>query len=174
MVMRILWLLPILLTSFDPRPEGHNPAFWATHAGEIAFEGDDHGVAALKLLGRLPLVDGACKPFHPAGYADYVAWLRRADRDNLAYDVSTEFATAMLNLQHQYRFPSERVVALGTLAGGDTGMASLGSLVTETEIELAEHPCTMRGNPARGYQEALREALGGANRGDGLGAVAGR
>lgn len=133
--------------------------FWSNKNGEKQFNvGTD-----LTLMKELNLVDGAGKAFDPANYAKFRTWLLSASATNMAYMLSAQLAAMELNVLNGNVNGGSLIYAPGTTSANKLGFATVNAVMAEANTELGLHPLVLSGNPSRGYQEALKNALDKAN-----------
>ncbi len=151
---------------------GRTPAFWAGQDGQAAFESDDGGAAALQMLVALELREALGAAFDPGTYADSRAWLLAGDAsDNMAYVLSVQLSAAELSVWAGLLPTNVLVHAPGTASADADGVAMLQDVLDEANAELGAHGYVPEGDPARAYQQDLKNAIQAVN--DNTGSVVG-
>jgi hypothetical protein len=128
--------------------DGHGIGYWC-HGGLGLVT--NHLLAAL-----LGLVDDSGHYVAPATNSALASWLQSARATNMAYMLSAQFAAMSLNVSVGY-------VDLDMHVNSSLGVITIRELLMRSLATLLLHPYTRAGSPWRSQQEALKNALDGAN-----------
>ena len=148
-----------------PGPSGFNPipytlGFWANRGIRLGLVTS----VDLDFLSGKNLVDEDGNDFDPATTDELRAWLLGGSATNMAYMLSVQLATMILNDINSGRDSTQQAIyAPGTNSANADGFAVLRDVIIEANVELGLHPITLAGDPNRDYQEALKDALDNAN-----------
>ena len=127
--------------------------FWSNKNGQALV-----GPTDLAMLVALNLRNANGTDFNPATYAQLKTWLLNGTAVNMAYMLSVQLAAMELNVFNG------KVSGGALIYGGPTlGFVTINALMTAADAELALHGSTPAGSAFRSYQEALKNALDGAN-----------
>jgi hypothetical protein len=137
--------------------------FWSNKNGKRIFEGKDKGKASLALLSGLNLRNEKGSAFDPASYTEFREWLLGANAKNMAYMLSAQLAAMELNVAYGKVDGNSLIYAPGTESANALGFATASAVMAEANAELGVHGTAFSGDPWRGYQEALKDALDNAN-----------
>jgi hypothetical protein len=143
---------------------GHTLGFWSNKNGQATMNDGASMCPELSLLNGLYLRNGAGTRMNFA--CDYTAfrnWLLSATATNMAYMLSAQLAAMELNVEAGFVNGSALVYAPGTNSANGLGFATVSALMSEANTELTAHGTALAGDPWRGYQEALKNALDKAN-----------
>lgn len=140
---------------------GMTLGFWSNKNGQKLFGADD---LALMVALNLRKADGT--HFNPGGYSSFRTWLLDANAQNMANMLSAQLAAMELNVLNG-KVSGGAIIyapAVGiTSPGLVTGFLTINDLMTAANTELGLHGLVLAGDPARAYQEALKNALDDAN-----------
>lgn len=131
--------------------------FWSNKNGEKLGKDD------LPLLQGLNLVEADGSAFDPTNYKEVRSWLKEANAVNMAYMLSAQLAAMELNVANGKVDGDALIYAPGTESANGLGFATVSDVMEEANEALGEHPTAYSGDPWRGYQEALKDALDNAN-----------
>ncbi len=138
---------------------GLAPGFWSSKNGEKLTGSDD-----IAMLKALYLKDARGRDFDPARYSMLKTWLQGSEAsDNMAYKLSSQLAAMELNVFNGKVNGGALIYAPRTAGANAIGFAPVNTVMAEANAELRLHPLTRAGNQFRAYQEALKDALAGAN-----------
>lgn len=137
---------------------GRTLGFWSNRNGQRLIGNDD-----LVLLSGLNLRNSDGTNFDPANYATFRTWLLGGNATNMAYMLSVQLAAMELNVFNGFVSADALIYAPGTTSANALGFATVGDVMAEADAELGLNGLTLAGHDARGYQEALKNALDNAN-----------
>jgi hypothetical protein len=137
---------------------GMTRGFWQNKNGQALFGADD-----LALMVALNLRDQAGAHVNPGSYAAFKDWLKNANAQNMAYQLSAQLAAMALNVNNGKVDGNALIYAPGTTSANALGFATVNAVIAEANAELGLHGLTTDGSPFRDYQEALKDALDNAN-----------
>ncbi len=138
---------------------GLAPGFWGNKNGEKLTGSDD-----LTMLRYLYLKDARGRDFDPSKYSALKSWFQASDAsDNMAYKLSAHLAAMELNVYNGKVIGDALIYAQKTDGANAFGFTTVNTVMAEANAELRLHPLTRAGNQFRAYQEALKDALAGAN-----------
>jgi hypothetical protein len=141
---------------------GRTLGFWSNRNGQSVL----NGLGMSTILGQLSalnLVKADGSPFDPNSYTEFRNWILSANATNMAYMLSAQMTAMYLNVRAGFVSASALVYAPGTNSANAAGLATVGDLLSEANLELAAHPTAYDGDPWRSYQEALKNAFDWAN-----------
>jgi hypothetical protein len=138
--------------------------FWSNKNGQkLETSADFTSLNALWLRNA----DGSNKDFNQSTANNKTAlntWLLNATATNMAYMLSAQLAAMRLNVNHNFVSGAALVHTGGCgNTGFDGSFITINDLMAAANNELYLHPVTKDGNPARAYQECLKNALDDAN-----------
>ena len=132
--------------------------FWSNKNGQALVGADD-----LAMLTALNLRNANGTAFDPANAAALKTWLLNATATNMAYMLSAQLAAMELNVYNGFVSGTSLIYAPGTTSANGLGFATVNAVMAEADTELGLHGLVLSGDPNRGHQEALKNALDKAN-----------
>lgn len=156
-----LLVMPVVADDADP----YTVRDWSGSGGKDLIRETD-----LARLSALNLVDAGGLPFDPAAvpawHSPFTIWMLRADASsNMAYQLSVQLAAMDLNVNIRNVDGATSIYAPGTQSADQLGYTTIQAVMAEADTGLKLHPLTFSASPNREYQEALKNALEGANGG---------
>jgi hypothetical protein len=141
---------------------GHTLGYWSNKNGQATLT--TYGMpSALSALSGLNLVNGSGVAFNPETYTPFRTWLLNATATNMAYMLSAQLAAMKLNVLTEFVDADALVYAPGVPGTNTAGFISIDDLITAADASLASDGYTPAGDPNRGLQETIKNALDDAN-----------
>lgn len=134
--------------------------YWSNKNGQASFGNIPNGLA---MLTALNLRNGAGANFDPANYKQLHDWLLNGTAVNMAYMLSVQMTAMTLNVASGGVNGARLIYAPGTNSANQFGYSSVNDILSEANASLGANGSTPDGSPARGYQEALKNALDAGN-----------
>lgn len=132
------------------RSGGKTPGYWSNRNGEATMNDGGTMAPELQLLRDLNLRTAGGANFDPTTYTQFRSWLLGGEATNMAYMLSVHLAAMALNVEAGFVSPDAFVLGFdGTIS----------ELMDAANTSLGLHGYTPAGDPARPYQETLKNYL---------------
>jgi hypothetical protein len=142
---------------------GKTLGFWSNKNGQATMNDGGSNSSELALLAEKNLRNANGSPFDPTSYSGFRTWILSATATNMAYMLSAQYASMVLNVESGQVSSSAIIYAPGTGSANGLGYASLGDVMYEANVLLSLKGSIPAGDPARVLATALKDALDNAN-----------
>jgi hypothetical protein len=133
--------------------------FWASSNGARALNDGGSADPELQMLSQLHLRNADGSAFDPGNINQLKAWLDSASAVNMAYGLSAQLASMVLNVEAGYVAGITQIYAPESRSANASGFVAVGAVLSEADGELAIHNLTIAGSAYRLYQAGLKNAL---------------